>query len=122
MANDIERTFDLGRVLTITTGILFTEMNNLYGMLDFLAGYRTYTHEFSKVMEVARSYILAKYPQLVGVGQNVQFTSISDVKEFLAAQKAILGDSFVLSPIPKELYEQPEGVEKQTVESSSKVR
>lgn len=105
MSKNNEKTFNLGSILTITTGRLFTEMDNVYEILNFLSEESIYTHQIPKVMKIAQQYVLDKCPQLNGVGQDIVINSFDDAKKFLNSQEDILGNCFSLTPIPKNLLE-----------------
>lgn len=92
-----EKVFDLGTVLTITSGRLFTDMYNVYYILNHLSNDRIYTHQIPQVMEIARLYVLERYPQLDGVGNDIVISSEQDIKAFIDEQKGVYGDSFALS-------------------------
>ena len=122
MPENNERTFDLGSVLTVTTGRLFTEMDNVYDILNYLSNDNIFTHQIPRVMKTAQPYVLARYPQLEGVGQDVVINGWEDAKTFLDSQKAVLGDSFALSPMPKEMCEHIDPIEEAIEMRSGKTR
>ena len=101
--NNNKQEFDLGTILTVTTAKcrLFTEIENVYKILDYLTESTHLTHELPRTHEIARSYILSLYPNLEGVGDDVVIESYEDVVTFLNEQKKIYGEKFALSPIQK---------------------
>ena len=105
MSENNERNFDLGTVLSITTGRVFTEFGNIYKILNYLSRDNLFTNQLPRVAEIAQPYILTRYPQLNGVGKDVIINSQADVETFLNSQKKVLGDSFALSPMPEEMCE-----------------
>lgn len=100
-----EKVFDLGTVLTVTSGKVFTEIDNVYDILNHLSNDSIYTHQISRLMQVAQPWVLAKYPQLEGVGSDVIINNEQEAKMFVEKQKELFGNEFGLSPIPKELYQ-----------------
>ena len=56
MSENNEKSFDLGSVLTVTTGRLFTEMEKVYDILNYLSNDSIYTHQIPRVMEAAQPY------------------------------------------------------------------
>ncbi len=122
MPENNERTFDLGSVLTVTTGRLFTEMDNVYDILNYLSNDSILIHQIPRVMKTAQPYVLARYPQLEGVGRDVVINGWEDVKAFLDSQKAVLGDSFALSPMPREMCEHIDPIEEAIEMRSGKTR
>ena len=101
--NNNSKQFDLGTILTITSAKcrLFTEIENLYIILDYLTGSTHLTHELPRAHEIARPYVLSLYPNLEGVGDDVVIESYEDLEKFLTEQKKIFGETLALSPIPK---------------------
>ena len=101
--NNNSKQFDLGTILTITTAKcrLFTEIENLYIILDYLTGSTHLTHELPRAHEIVRPYVLSLYPNLEGVGDDVVIESYEDLENFLTEQKKIFGETLALSPIPK---------------------
>lgn len=77
MSENNERNFDLGTVLSITTGRVFTEFGNIYKILNYLSRDNLFTNQLPRVAEIAQPYITKK----------------------------VLGDSFALSPMPEEMCE-----------------
>ncbi len=57
-----EKNFDLGTVLTITSGRLLTDMDNVYKILNYLSNDTIYSHQIPRVMRIAQSYVLGRYP------------------------------------------------------------
>lgn len=111
MSENNERNFDLGTVLTITSGRLFTDMDNVYDILNYLSNDEIYTHQIPRVMKAAQSHVLGRYPQLDGVGKEVVINNEQDVKTFIHEQKEIYGDSFGLSPMSEEMCQHIDPIE-----------
>lgn len=94
-----QRYFDLGAILNITTGRLFTNMDDIYEILNFLTQENLYTHQLTRVADEAESYILTLYPELKGVGKDVKINNFDEAKAFVDEQKKIFGDKLPLSPM-----------------------
>lgn len=122
MNENNERTFDLGTVLTVTSGRLFTSMDNVYDILNYLSNDEIYTHQIPRVMTVAKSYVLERYPQLDGVGKDVVINNKQDVETFIDEQKSIYGDSFGLSPMTDEIYQHIDPIDEIVDMRSGKTR
>ena len=121
--NNNQQEFDLGTILTITTAKfrLFTEIENVYKILDYLTESTHLTHELPSTHEIARPYILSLYPNLEGVGDDVVIESYEDLENFLTEQKKIFGETLALSPIPKGYsYIEPTSGLKDTPKSKKK--
>lgn len=69
--NKIQKEFNLGAILNITTNRLFTNLEDVYEVLNYLTGDSVYTHQIPRVMPIAKAYILSLYPELTGVGDTV---------------------------------------------------
>ena len=100
-SQETQRYFDLGAVLNITTSRLFTNMEDVYEVLNYLTGDNIYTHQFPRVMEVVKPYVLSLHPELKGVGEKVEIHSFEDAKAFVDEQKKVFGDKLPLKPMSK---------------------
>ncbi len=98
---EMQRDFDLGAILNITTSRLFTNMDDVYEVLDYLTGDSIYTHQIPRVMDAAQPYVLSLHPELKGVGDNVEINSFEDAKAFVDEQKKIFGEKLSLKPMSK---------------------
>lgn len=99
--NKIQKEFDLGSILNITTKRLFTSMEDVYEVLNYLTGDSIYTHQLPRVMPIAKTYVLSLYPELTGVGDTVEINSFDDAKAFINEQKKVFGNKLPLSPMGK---------------------
>jgi len=97
-----ERYFNLGAILNITTGRLFTSIDDIYNVLNYLTGEDLTPQQVPTVMEEARDYILSIYPELEGVGETVRINSSLEGIRFLKKQKNIYGKKLSLKPMNKE--------------------
>lgn len=93
--------FDLGAILNITTGILFTSMGDVYEVLNYLTGDSIFIHQIPRVMDAAKPYVLSLHPELEGVGVGVAINSFEDAKAFVDEQKKIYGNKLSLTPMSK---------------------
>lgn len=93
--------FDLGAILNITTGILFTSMDDVYEVLNYLTGDSIFIHQIPRVMDAAKPYVLSLHPELEGVGAGVAINSFEDAKAFVDEQKKIYGNKLSLTPMSK---------------------
>ena len=99
--NDISRTFDLGDILTVTTGRLVSprHMDGLYDILKFMAGEDVYTHQLGRVAEEATPVIFHQHPALSSVVCPEEFGGEAAVREWLAQQKRQFGDTLSIRPM-----------------------
>lgn len=93
--------FDLEAILNITTGILFTSMDDVYEVLNYLTGDSIFIHQIPRVMDAAKPYVLSLHPELEGVGVGVTINSFEDAKAFVDEQKKIYGNKLSLTPMSK---------------------
>ena len=99
--NKIQKEFDLGAILNITTKRLFTSMEDVYEVLNYLTGDSIYTHQLPRVMPIAKTYVLSLHPELTGVGDTVEINSFDDAKAFINEQKKVFGNKLPLKPMSK---------------------
>lgn len=106
--NDTNKTFRLGHLLSVTTGILCCEgekhpIDGVYKILDFMTGDSNFTHQLPRLSKEAAPVLLRQHPQLVGVsGEGV---GPHNVTEWLADLKAKFGDSFAVLPMSADEHE-----------------
>ena len=93
--------FDLGAILNITTSRLFTNMDDVYEILNYLTGDSIFIHQIPRVMDAAKPYVLSLHPELEGVGVGVAINSFEDAKAFVNEQKKIYGNKLSLTPMSK---------------------
>lgn len=78
----VSKTFTLDVVLTVTTGILLTTIDELYRILDHLTGDQLFTHQLPRAAEFAKPLLFEKYPELETI-QIPQLSSQEEVDDFL---------------------------------------
>lgn len=88
--------FDLGTLLSVTTGTLFTKIGNVYEILNYMTGDTLFTHQLPRVMHEMTPVILEQYPQLKDVDvSNVDETNWNG---FLHEQISRFGNEFPIVP------------------------
>ena len=93
-----EREFPLEVVLTITTGILLCKVQDVYEILDFMSGDENFTHQLPRVGDECKPYILAQYPELVGItGEGV---TAKNYKEWLNEKEIEFGKTRIIQSLP----------------------
>ncbi len=97
-----EREFDIGDVLSITTGVLLcpisgrrSPIEGVYDILNYMTGENLYTHQLPRVCKEAAPLILARYPQLADI-TIPKFSSPDDVPAFVAALRKQHGAAFAV--------------------------
>jgi len=94
--------FDLEVILTVSTGMLLTDMDNLYTILSHLTGESICTHQIPEILPMASQYVLDTYPQLREVVlADGQIKSKWQKKLFIAKLKVKYGTRLPLTPISK---------------------
>jgi hypothetical protein len=63
-------------VLTISTGKLLTNFDNLYSILAHLAGEPVYTHEIPDAIHTFKPYILECFPELAEINTVEKFSDL----------------------------------------------
>jgi hypothetical protein len=92
-----KKKFDLGTILSITDGHLFTEMENVCGILNYMTGDELYTHQLPRATEECAPVILRQYPQFANIdGSNVD---TDNWREFLDEQIEKFGNEFEIEPV-----------------------
>ena len=99
----IEQTFDLGTVLSITTGKLLADLGNVYEILNWMTGDELFTHQLPRASKECAPYLLEKFPVLSTVDTSLVTPKIWET--WLSDQKAIYGNEFHVPPIPNKAHE-----------------
>lgn len=76
-------------------------MDDIQEILNYLTGDDLYTYQLPRVLEYAQSYVLSLYPELKGVGVDVEIHIAEDAKAFVDEQKKMFGEKFALKPMSK---------------------
>lgn len=109
------KTFDLGTVLTVTTGRLLTNMGKLYNILDFMVNDNLMTHQLPRATQACEGLLLAQFPKLneVVVPEKFEFDAGDPdslkkaVNDWLDTQKAIYGNAFEVEPLESFEHKNP---------------
>ncbi len=104
------RVFDLGDVLSVTTGKLVSlqGVSGIYGILNFMTGCQLFTHQLVRAMDVCAPELLQQHPALKHVDATDCRQSTWD--EWLRRQREILGPSLLVRALPHGRYEQRDPV------------
>ncbi len=88
--------FDLGTILSVTTPILLTNIENLYEILNYMTGDNLFTHQLPRAANEMCPVILEQYPQL----KDVDTTGVNreNWKEFLDEMIVKYGSHLPISP------------------------
>jgi hypothetical protein len=95
------RMFDLGDVLSVTTGKLVAprHIDAMYDLLGFMTGDTLWTHQLPRACDECAPELLRQHPQLAQVQPPSEFRDADHVWSWLAAQKRIHGDQVSVAPL-----------------------
>lgn len=96
------RAFDLGDVLTVTTGRLVSRhMDAIYDLLDFVTGDNLFTHQLPRAMEECRGPLLAQHPALtdVEVPDWPDSTTPEEIFGWVDSLRPTYGDALDVTPL-----------------------
>ena len=95
--------FHLGAVLSMTTGKLLCQMEDIYKIAQHLAGEPIWTHQLGRVMTESRPHLLEQFPALAAVtGDEV---TAENHAAWLAARVAEHGEWLDVAPMPEHAHE-----------------
>lgn len=92
-------TFGLGAVLSVTTGVLFCDIGDVYEILNFLSGDNLFTHQLLRAQGVCKPHIFQQHPGLEDV--DASGVNCENWEAFLSEQKQRFGDVLPLIPLAK---------------------
>jgi len=104
------KTFPLGTVLSITTGIMLAPngVSGVYEILNFMTGDSIYTHQIPRVMRECSPYLLKQFPALAeidvsGVKQENWAAFMNELSQRYPAEFAVEplppGDHYEIDPV-----------------------
>lgn len=98
------RTFDLGDVLTVTTGRLVSRrgVEAIYDVLNHMTGDNLMTHQLPRACGECAPEILRQHPDLADVDLPEHFYGKADVFAWLDRQVARFGPTRDVTPLPAE--------------------
>jgi hypothetical protein len=99
----IMKEYDLAAVLSVTTGVLFTEMEVLYDIFFTLTGAHVMTHQLPAAKEICTPVILKHYPELA----KCDVSDVDDTNWFvvLHAYQVGFGNSFIIGSINEDVWQ-----------------
>lgn len=95
------KTFHLGDVLSVTTGLLVSprHMEGIYDVLNHMTGDNLFTHQLPRAVDECRPEVLRQHPDLAGVPHPAEFVGKPQVERWLAEQVARFGEYRDLTPL-----------------------
>jgi hypothetical protein len=86
--------FNLGTVLSVTTGRLLCDIGSVYDILNHMTGDNLFTHQLPRASEVCEKPLLAQFPQLAAMQVPDDLRGEESCQAWLNSQIAIHGDEF----------------------------
>jgi hypothetical protein len=107
---DDERTWHLGDILSVMTGILVAPdgMGAVAAFLDYLTGDQLFTHQLPRAGEVCGPWLRAQFPDLAGIDPGKM--PAGDVADWLAALVARFGERRAVRSLPAGRWERREPI------------
>ncbi len=96
--------FDIGAVLSVTTGRLLCPIGGVYDILNYMTGENLYTHQLPRVSKEASPVILARHPHLAAI-EIPEFASPDDVPAFVAGLREKYGARFAVPRMTNDQHE-----------------
>ena len=95
--------FHLGAVLSMTTGKLLCQMDDIYRIAAHLAGGPVWTHQLGRVMTESKPHLLTQFPALAAVtGEEVTHDNFA---VWLYERVIECGEWFDVAPMPADAHE-----------------
>lgn len=94
------RTFTLGQVLSVTTGMLCCEIGGVYEILNYMTRDSLFTHQLPRAMRECGPWLLRQHPALAEV--DASGVTPENWRDWLAAQEARFGEMLDVEPIPQD--------------------
>lgn len=99
------RDFDLGDILTVTTGCLLSprHMDGVYDILNFMTGDNLFTHQLPRASRECAPVLLLQHPQLAAV--DAESITPENCLAKLAQWKAKFGETLSVEPCGPDVHE-----------------
>lgn len=100
--------FDIATVLTVYTGRLVTNIENLYEILSFMSGVSVFTHQIPKFIKICKVELANQFPELYKVSVE-EFDDLfaqglnpdQAVAKWLVLQNQKIGSRFDIKACPE---------------------
>lgn len=101
------RTFPLGDVLTVTTGVLLAERGiaAVYELLDYMTGNSLMTHQLPRAGRECAPWLVAQHPWLADIPEPKGLDSLEDCRAWLEPLADRYGAEVVVQPVPEGAHE-----------------
>jgi len=100
------RNFDLGDILSITTGMLVStrHIEGVYDILNYMTGDSLFTHQLPRAIGECQGPLLAQHPQLAEIVEPTFRGSKEAVYAWLDEMKATYGDALPVAPLAEGIH------------------
>jgi hypothetical protein len=100
------RTFDIGDVLSVTTGKLVTRrhIDGIYDILGYMTGENLFTHQLPRALNMCQPALLAQHPELAGVDLPDEIAEAVDpegIFQWVDGQAERFGRELPVTPLAK---------------------
>lgn len=101
------RDFDLGDILSITTGRLVSprHVDGVYDILNYMTGDNLFTHQLPRASRECKGPLLEQLPQLQAVLTPLEFEDKEHVDRWLAHYKRAYGETLPVEPLAEGQHE-----------------
>lgn len=97
------RSFSLGAVLSVISGKLLCELDELYQVLNYLTGQSIYTHQIPRAFRVSAPYVATQHPHLAVLDWSG--VNNSTYRAWMDEQVRRFGATAELEPLPDGAYD-----------------
>ena len=95
------REFDLGDILSITTGKLVSprHIEGVYDILNYMTGDSLFTHQLPRAMDECQEPLFVQHPELRTVNVPESFAAKESVEVWLILAKDLYGETLPVWPL-----------------------
>lgn len=106
----MSKTFDLGDILSLTTGRLVSlrHVSGIYDILNYMTHDDLFTHQLPRAGRECKPWLLRQHPQLASV--DASGINEDNWRSWLSDQKALFGDELSVDRIPQDDHDRVDPV------------
>lgn len=97
------KTFPLGAVLSVSTGIIVADFNQMHQLMEHLVGEPLFVHSLTVVAQPCAAELLCQHPQL-GVVAMPDLNGAEECAAWVAEQAAVFGAELEIAPMGLNFY------------------
>ena len=106
----MSKVFNLGTVLTITSGIVLCPVDEIYEILNYMTGDNLMTHSLPRAMDICQEPLLEQFSELRGI-KVPEMTGQEECSKWLDSISDKYGRVFVVSPLKEGVYKYVDPIE-----------